>query len=274
MKPNRYEHHLTIAQNELCPFKLKTQIDSMDAPLNWHENIEVLMVVGGQGTLIYEAKAYPLAQGDIVVVNSGDMHRVYSYCGITYHYLIIDKKFCESNGIPVRTCRFVEKFKDAEINQVFEQIIQAFRQVCDNKHFLSVATMRKWVLTLLIDLCDRHTYSGPETAANKNVSKENIKKMVAYINDHYSSRISLDEIAEHVGFNKYYLAREFKKHTGQTPFTYINILRCKKARLCISEGMTVTEAASESGFDTLSYFSRTYSKLMGQPPSAIKVKKQ
>lgn len=97
--------------------------------------------------------------------------------------------------------------------------------------------------------------------------------MVEYMNDHYNKRISLDEIAEHVGFNKFYLIREFKKYTGQTPFTYINILRCKKARLCILEGMTVTEAANESGFDTLSYFSRTYSKLMGQSPSAIKVKK-
>ena len=126
--PNRYEHHLTIAQNELCPFKLKTQINSMDAPLNWHENIEVLNVVDGHGFLIYEAKEYPLEPGDIVVVNSGDMHRVYSHSGITFHYLIIDKKFCEGNGIPIKNCRFVEKFKDSETNQIFEEIIQATKK--------------------------------------------------------------------------------------------------------------------------------------------------
>lgn len=273
MNTNRYEHHLLIEQNKLCPFKLKTHKKSKGTPLNWHENIEVLAVVEGRGFLIYEAKEYPLAPGDIIVVNSGDMHRVYSQFGITYHYLIIDKKFCEGNGIPIASCRFVEKFKDTKTNQIFEEIIGAFKQVYESNHYLSVATLRKWVLILLIDLCDKHTYMTSDTAVNKNVSKENVKKMIAYINDHYSRRLSLDEIAGHVGFNKFYLTREFKKYTGQTPFTYINILRCKKARSCILEGMTVTEAASESGFDTLSYFSRTYSKLMGQPPSAIKAKK-
>lgn len=176
MNTNRYEHHLSIEQNELCPFKLNTHTNSVDTPLNWHENIEVLKVVDGHGLLLYEAKEYSLEPGDMVAISSGDMHRVYSHSGITFHYLIIDKKFCESNGIPVKNCRFVEKFKDSETNQIFEEIIQASRQVSENKHFLSVATMRKWVLILLINLCDKHTYSGMKTAVNKNVSKENVKK--------------------------------------------------------------------------------------------------
>ena len=74
-------------------------------------------------------------------------------------------------------------------------------------------------------------------------------------------------IAAMCGITKYHLAREFKRITGQTVLTYLNALRCKKAQLLLSEGKTVTEAAFESGFESLSYFSRTYKRIMGAPPS-------
>jgi AraC-like DNA-binding protein len=38
----------------------------------------------------------------------------------------------------------------------------------------------------------------------------------------------------------------------------------------MAEGMSVTEAAFECGFESLSYFSRTYKKIMGVSPSKNK----
>ena len=93
---------------------------------------------------------------------------------------------------------------------------------------------------------------------------------MVHINENYTNPIGLEKISEIMGINKSYLSREFKKYTGQTVHTYINLVRCKKAEQCISDGMTVTEAAMECGFETLSYFSRTYKKLMNASPSEIK----
>lgn len=94
--------------------------------------------------------------------------------------------------------------------------------------------------------------------------------MLEYLNENYTQSITLDELARLCGITKCHLAREFKRYTGQTVLTYVNSLRCQLAGLCISEGLSVTEAAYKSGFESLSYFSRVYKRLMGVPPSGGK----
>ena len=42
--------------------------------------------------------------------------------------------------------------------------------------------------------------------------------------------------------------------------------------MLLAEGKTVTEAAYESGFESLSYFSRRYKRIMGISPSKNKEK--
>ena len=55
-----------------------------------------------------------------------------------------------------------------------------------------------------------------------------------------------------------------------TVIEYVNILRCKEAKRLISEGQSVSEAAIASGFNNLSYFTRTYKKYVGELPSSNK----
>ena len=79
--------------------------------------------------------------------------------------------------------------------------------------------------------------------------------------------LSLDTLASLCGVTKFHLMRQFKQYTGQTIFSYLNHLRCQNAELLIAEGNSITEAAYASGFESLSYFSRTYKKHMGTAPS-------
>ena len=58
--------------------------------------------------------------------------------------------------------------------------------------------------------------------------------------------------------DKYTLCRLFKKVTGQTVFEYLNRTRCLMAAEQIAEGATVTEAALASGYESLSYFAKSF----------------
>ena len=78
----------------------------------------------------------------------------------------------------------------------------------------------------------------------------------------------LEDLANEAGFSKYHFARLFKEMTGQTVLNYVNFLRCNHARSLLASGKyNVGESAIQSGFSNLSYFSRTYRRMMGELPS-------
>ena len=126
------------------------------------------------------------------------------------------------------------------------------------------------MLNLLIHLISLHSHPFLSTQQKPSASDAYTKKTLEYLNEHYSQPIALDALADLCGITKCHLSREFKRATGLTVLTYVNILRCKKAEMLLSEGKTVTETAIECGFDSLAYFSKTYKKITGSSPSESK----
>ena len=106
----------------------------------------------------------------------------------------------------------------------------------------------------------------------QSVSKERVKKVMTYLRQNLENPISLDAIASCVGISKYHLSREFKELTGITIFDCLNLLRCRAAMQMLLSGSTVAEAAGASGFENLSYFSRTFKRCIGKLPSDCLVK--
>lgn len=270
MTTQQYEHHLSLRQDKLCPFKIKTSRSVRNSVCNWHRNIEILVVFEGEGHVQYGADDISVSAHDVIVVDSGTLHRPYSEKGIGFHYIIIDESFCAENGIETERRRFERCFKDEVTEKLCLAALDRFNEYKESATQISTARLREAVLSLLINICEQHSAGYLVEIGVAKPSEEYVKKTLEYLGDHFTEQISLENVASLCGVTKYHLAREFKRYTGQTVFTYINILRCKRAELCLSRGMTVTEAAWDSGFESVSYFSRTYKKLMGKSPSGEK----
>ena len=267
-----YEHHLALKQDKLCPFRFKSSKSLHDPVCNWHTNIEILIVTGGEGYMQYNSDELPISKHDIIVINSGDLHRVYSDNGISFDYLIIDEKFCRENGINTPERSFDRLFRSEETERIFSLAYDCYKEYKSSPTSINTAKARLAALRLLIEMYEEHsTVAAGEIAAHRS-PLDYVKRAIEYLAEHYTESLTLEDVAGVCGITKFHLAREFKRYTGQTVITYINILRCRRADVCLAEGMTVTEAALESGFDSISYFSRTYKKLMGVTPSEKKHK--
>lgn len=88
----------------------------------------------------------------------------------------------------------------------------------------------------------------------------------------FDKKLSLDKISEAVFFDKYALCREFKKYTGQTIIENLNSYRIKNAKELLKDGYTVAEAAYASGFENISFFTKTFKRYAGYLPSHYKSK--
>lgn len=97
--------------------------------------------------------------------------------------------------------------------------------------------------------------------------KEKIQQVRNYLEENFSSQISLDQLAEIFYINKYYLTRIYKETYQQTINQTLTQLRITKAKelLRYSE-LSMVEIAVSCGFQDASYFSKVFKKIEGESP--------
>ena len=266
----RYEDHSSIRAHRLTPFFFNSMRASTGSPCNWHRNIEIILILSGQGSVRYGTELIPLSAGDAVIVGADAMHQICADGTMDYDYLIIDEGFCQENGIDTSRRRFEERVRDERVARGIYSVRDALARCDEAKTPLNIAKTRRAALELLILLAEDYSREQSTEATVACRGEEYIKAVLEYINRAYTSRITLDELAVLASVSKFHLVREFKRYTGHTIMTYINILRCRRAEVAIAEGASVTAAALEAGFESLSYFSRIYKKLTGRAPSELK----
>lgn len=98
-----------------------------------------------------------------------------------------------------------------------------------------------------------------------------IDKAIAYMNSHYSEKITVEILAEQVNRSSGHFAKIFKTVTGSTPMEFLSVLRIQKARnMLISSRKTITEISVESGFNTPSYFSACFFERYKMTPTTYR----
>ena len=92
--------------------------------------------------------------------------------------------------------------------------------------------------------------------------------VASYINDNYSQITSIEQIAEQFFISKYHLCRIFKDALHITLIDYLNEVKIKNARYYIeSTNKSFITISKLCGFNSLSYFSTVFKKIVGQSPS-------
>jgi len=82
--------------------------------------------------------------------------------------------------------------------------------------------------------------------------------------------LSLDELAEAVGYASHHFHRLFKRDTGVTPAAYARGLRAKRAATALDSNSSVTQAIYEAGYSGPSRFYANTKGHLGMTPSAWK----
>lgn len=232
---------------------------------NWHKSLELLYVISGEGNVIYNFKRYNIKKGDLIVVNSNSIHQLSSMNEMTVYCIIIKKDFCDENGISLEKTFFTEIIQDSFANKLFEDFMSE-THIVDSFSHLSISLS---VVKLLIYLTRNHSESDNTPISNKNTFKyQRIQKAINYIEKHYHEKINIEQIADYVHINKFYLSHEFKKITNTTINEMINNIRCTQAKkLLLDNELTATKISDMCGFENYAYFSNVFKKIVGVSPS-------
>jgi AraC family transcriptional regulator len=98
-----------------------------------------------------------------------------------------------------------------------------------------------------------------------------IAETVGYILVNLHQELSVTGLAARINQHPDYFSRQFKVFTGERPINYILTKRIERAQYLLATSQLAYSAiAIQTGFDSLSYFSKSFKKLTGMSPRAYK----
>lgn len=132
------------------------------------------------------------------------------------------------------------------------------------------------IIKLLKDLAHSDEFellhANPIINNKANKQQQRLQQVYSYIDEHYAQKIELEEVAQRVNLGKEAFCRYFKRNTGSTFTQFLNQYRITQAKRLLLAGRNITETCYECGFESLSYFNRTFKKISGENPSTYKTK--
>lgn len=247
--------------------------------LHWHPEFEIITVRSGRLDLYLNRRAYPLCKGDTAVVNPGVLHRGEPNGNCEYECTVFSPSMISPAGsaaakyikpLTEGTLVAQEYFSadDISVKNAAQDLFFALRECINKDVELSVyAALYRFFAVLYTE---DHIEKAPlQTAQSKQLS--HLTALISWIEENYTQRITLGELATRAGLSEKYLCRFFKEYTSYTPIVFINRMRVERAAADIRDKkMSLTDAAYANGFNDSSYFSKVFREVMGMSPSEYK----
>lgn len=150
-----------------------------------------------------------------------------------------------------------------EYQKLVIQMIQELQVMRPDFQELLVLLFRQ-----LLVFISRHQKEG--TIKDKRLQAQ-IRQAVLYFHENFAAPIVVEEYAQSCHMSTCWFIRSFKQQMGTPPLKYLTSIRLNRARdLLESTEYTITEISRMVGFENPLYFSRIFSKQMGQSPSAYR----
>lgn len=99
---------------------------------------------------------------------------------------------------------------------------------------------------------------------NKNIQIISIAE--SYVRNHLSEKITVEDLANHLFFNKYYFMHQFKEISGISVYQFIQKIRLTVLKEMVEEGCPLSTATSRCGFQDYSNFFKLFKKEYGCSP--------
>ena len=119
--------------------------------------------------------------------------------------------------------------------------------------------------SFLLDISNSITRSR---AAGNAVENELTDTLTSYLERHFASPVTLEELARIVNLSPDYMCAQFKKEMGLTIMQYLTEIRIGHARhlLTLHPEKKVLEIGKMCGFESPSYFGKIFKKEVGMTP--------
>lgn len=260
-----------------------------DASKRWdhyHDFYELYFYLGKEMSYFIDTKTYTIYKDDIVLIEPFLLHKtVYNPTSernrilVLFHPQILSfMDGPENEGVAHEIeMLFAQKrkfsFRSTDSKKLFFDAMQRLLHASQTENSSFKNTKVRCTLTeLFITLLDL-SYDEDIEESNHTLSPKEklVHDVITYINENYTSDITLEMICKELYVSKYYLCHTFKETTGVTVISFINTKRLSEAeRLLRYSALNITEICQAVGFNSISHFINLFKKAYQCTPSVFR----
>lgn len=244
--------------------------------LHYHDEVELLACKCGVVSAVIDNVKYTLRDGEVLFLNARVPHETY----------------CEASGSQSMFVQFrIERFLHNPSEKLSKYLSYLRRNTTSSVQIIKNPAILDSMCAILKE--QEHKQAGYVNLIYANVhnicgmlarekifsddaqtdiqSLQKLLPALIYIDENYFSELSLENVSNASGLNKYYFCRLFKKACGIGFSEYLNLVRVSKAEKMLRKtDKTVLEIAFDTGFSSVSYFNSIFRKYRGCTPTACR----
>ena len=261
--------HYHTNVSELIPFQ----------PIHWHEEMEIIKVQSGKGTVSVDGVKYVAEVGDIFILRPFVMHAINKLDDneMIADVIVFNLRLLEAGEADVCTLKYFapllnEKHSVPCIVRPTDSWYHSFEQsmsailACDTNREGSELDIKANLYWMFY-----HIYNNRLMNVTPNITEDKrlytVRRALEFIRAEYMNEMTIEKLANYCGYSEFYLMKLFKQFTGTSCVDYVNNYRLTVAgRQLRDTDDDVATIAYQVGFNNVSYFNRQFKRQYGMTP--------
>lgn len=265
----------TMVSDHYEIYRVKDVVSQQKTIYHSHDFYEIHATLEGEATFYLDGKQFTIQAGTVLLIHYHDLHRIVKQSTEVFErvYTFLTPSFLASRSTSfsnLEECFQPFGERKSLILQVDPEILQQqleFSKTSPAKEVYGDDILYEQKLVDYLIFLNRVVQNMVNDDHPKAlVQNERIEKMIQYISRNLSNPLTLEEMEKHFFVSKYYITREFKKHTGTTFHQYVMKKKLIYAKQLLREYRSSSAVYSKCGFVSYPHFLKVFKKEFGLTP--------
>ena len=242
-----------------------------------HKDFELCLLLEGSLSLQAQNENHSLKPGDFFIVNPFQSHELKADSPALLVSLQVHPSFFSFYYPQIANLEFTSLILQKDGMDVHKKLYDMMIELAclylkkNDKFELKCAGLLNLLFAGLLDTLPSRLLSDKEKNASQSKASR-MRKIIHYIDEHYSEKLLLSDIALKEDLSLTYLSHFFKEYLGIPFQEYLAKIRCEKARqLLLLTDFPLLDICMSCGFSDSKYFNSGFRRQYGCSPKEYRL---
>lgn len=260
-----------VTHNQMNDFRLFL-VNLLYRTPHVHKDFEICLILDGNISLLTPGQTYHVPKHSFFVLNPFQLHELKADSPALILSIQIAPSFFSDTFPQIQSIQLSTQIYNILDSEEYGQLFSMFLKLANsylmkqNAYELLCTGIINTIFYQFLQFGDYHTISEAERATYQ-LQQQRIRQISDYIDQHYSQKLLLSDIAKKLDLNLYYLSHFFKENLGLSFQEYLARIRSEKARqLLLLTNQSLLDISMSAGFSDPKYFNSSFKKQYGCTP--------